>query len=292
MEKSPRKKTLGGYPAIGVVFSITLALFALGLFGNLMIYSSEFGKIVRQNLNVKVYLKSTLTETQRKQLEQTLAAKEFVADGEDRIKFISKDEAEIQLVKEIGDYKQVLGDNPLKDAFVLKIKPDHQDTTTLKKIKAELENVNGILEATYEKHLFDAVNKNFINVSLVLLAIGLIMIVITFLLVNNTLRIAMFSQRFLIRSMQLVGARRWFIQRPFLFRSAGYGLLAGIIASILLWILSGYAQKKIIDLTLIHNQKQFTMMLGLLLVTGILVAVVSTFFSIRKYLQMSLDELY
>lgn len=292
MEKSPRKKTLGGYPAIGVVFSITLALFALGLFGNLLIYSGEFGKIVRENLNVKVYLKSTLTETQRKQLEQTLAAKEFVAEGDDRIKYISKDEAEVELVKQIGEYKQVLGDNPLKDAFIVKIKPDHQDTTTLKKIKAELENVNGILEATYEKHLFDAVNKNITNVSLVLLAIGLIMIAITFLLVNNTLRIAMFSQRFLIRSMQLVGARRWFIQRPFLIRSAGYGLLAGIVASILLWALSDYAQKKIVDLTLIHNQKQFTFMLGLLLITGMVVAVVSTFFAIRRYLQMSLDELY
>ncbi|HEY3403096.1 MAG TPA: permease-like cell division protein FtsX [Ohtaekwangia sp.] len=292
MEKSTRKKTLGGYPAIGVVISITLALFALGLFGNLMIYSSEFGKIVRENLNVKVYLKSTVTETQRKQLEQTLAAKEFVADGDDRIKFISKEEAEIELVKDIGEYKQVLGDNPLKDAFILKIKSDHQDTTTLKKIKAELENINGIIEATYEKHLFDAVNKNFINVSLVLLAIGLIMIAITFLLVNNTLRIAMFSQRFLIRSMQLVGARRWFIQRPFLLRSAGYGLLAGLIAAILLWILSDYAQKKIIDLTLLHNEKQFTLMLGILLLTGMIVAVVSTFFAIRRYLQMSLDELY
>lgn len=292
MEKSTRKKTLGGYPAIGVVVSITLALFALGLFGNLMIYSSEFGKIVRDNLNVKVYLKSTITEAQRKQLEQTLAAKEFVSDGEDRIKFISKEEAEIELVKDIGEYKQVLGDNPLKDAFILKIKPDHQDTTTLKKIKAELENINGIIEATYEKHLFDAVNKNFVNVSLILLGIGVIMIVITFLLVNNTLRIAMFSQRFLIRSMQLVGAKRWFIQRPFLLRSAGYGLLAGVIAAILLWILSNYAQKKITDLTLLHNQKQFMMMLGILLITGMVVACFSTFFAIRRYLQMSLDELY
>jgi len=292
MENSIRKKNLGGYPAIGVIVSITLALMALGLFGNLFIYSSEFGKIVRDNLNVKVYLKSTLTETQRGQLERNLAGKDFVAEGDAPVKFISKDEAEKDLIKEIGDYKQILGDNPLKDAFILKIKPDYQDTTQLKKIEAELESISGIVDVTYEKHLFDAVNKNFINVSIVLLVIAILMIGITFLLVNNTLRIAMFSQRFLIRSMQLVGARRWFIQRPFLVRSAGYGFISGILTAGLMTLLSDYAQKRITDLTLVHNAKQFYMLLLVLIGTGIMVAVVSTYFSVRKYLRMSLDELY
>lgn len=292
MEKITRKKTLGGYPAVGVVFSVTLALFALGLFGNLIIYSNEFGKIVRDNLNVKVYLKSTVTETQRKQVERTLGAKNFVAAGDAPITFISKEEAEKDLVEQIGDYKPILGENPLKDALIIKIKPEFQDTTSLKKIKAELESVNGVLEATYEKHLFDEVNKNFMNVSLVLLVIAFIMIVITFLLVNNTLRIAMFSQRFLIRSMQLVGAKRWFIQRPFLLRAATYGLVAGCITAALLWFLSNYAQQRIGDLALVHNQEHFMVLLGLLLLAGMAVAVFSTYFAIRRYLKMSLDELY
>ncbi|MBT1687303.1 cell division protein FtsX [Dawidia soli] len=292
MEKATRKKKLGGYPAMGVVFSITLALFALGLFGTLMIYSREFGKMVRDNLNVKVYLKSTLTETQRSQLEKTLLGKEYVASGETALKYISKEEAEKDLVAQIGDYKEILGENPLKDAFIVGIKPGFQDTTNLKKIKADLETVNGILEATYEKHLFDAVNKNFFNISIVLIVIAVIMLVITFLLVSNTLRIALFSQRFLIRSMQLVGAKRWFIQRPFLFRAAGYGLLAGALTSALLWMLSDYSQKKLPDIMLVHNQQHFLLLLALLLGTGMIVAVISTFFSIHRYLKMSLDELY
>lgn len=292
MEKATRKKKLGGYPAVGVVFSITLALFALGLFGTLMIYSREFGKMVRENLNVKVYLKSTLTENQRGQLEKTLLGKEYVASGEAALKYISKEEAEKDLVAQIGDYKEILGENPLKDAFIVGIKPGFQDTTNLKKIKADLETVNGILEATYEKHLFDAVNTNFFNISIVLIVIAVIMLVITFLLVSNTLRIALFSQRFLIRSMQLVGARRWFIQRPFLFRAAGYGLLAGALTSALLWALSDYSQKKLPDILLVHNQRHFLLLLALLLGIGMVVAVVSTFFSIHRYLKMSLDELY
>lgn len=292
MEKATRKKKLGGYPAMGVVFSITLALFALGLFGTLMIYSREFGKMVRDNLNVKVYLKSTLTETQRGQLEKTLLGKEYVAPGETALRYISKEEAEKDLVAQIGDYKEILGENPLKDAFIVGIRPEFQDTTNLKKIKADLETVNGILEATYEKHLFDAVNKNFFNISIVLIVIAVIMLVITFLLVSNTLRIALFSQRFLIRSMQLVGARRWFIQRPFLYRAAGYGLLAGALTSALLWTLSDYSQKKLPDIMLVHNQRHFLLLLALLLGTGMIVAVISTFFSIHRYLKMSLDELY
>jgi cell division transport system permease protein len=290
--QSTHKKKLGGYPAIGVVTSITLALFVLGLFGNLIIYSNQFGKIVRDNLNVKVFLKSTLTETQRNQLERTIGSKNFVAKTENAIAFVSKEEAEKDLIKQIGDYKEILGENPLKDAFIVKIATEFQDTTSLKKIKSEIEGMNGVMEATYEKHLFDEVNKNFTNISIALLILAVLLIAVTFLLVNSTLRIALFSQRFLIRSMQLVGAKKWFIQRPFLVRAIGYGLLSSIIASVLLWGFSTYAQDRIADLSLLHNQDYFMALLGLLCVMGIVVATLSTFFAIHKYLKMSLDELY
>ena len=283
---------MGGYPAIGVVTSITLALFVLGLFGTLIIYSNQFGKIVRDNLNVKVFLKSTLTETQRSQIERTIGSKKFVAKADSALIFVSKAEAEKDLVKQIGDYKEILGENPLKDAFIIKVATEFQDTTSLKKIKSELEEINGVLEATYQKHLFDEVNKNFTNISIALLILAVLLIVITFLLVNSTLRIALFSQRFLIRSMQLVGAKKWFIQRPFLARAVGYGLLSGGVASLLLWGLSTYAQDRIADLSLLHNQEYFLALLALISIIGILVATVSTFFSIHKYLKMSLDELY
>lgn len=292
MEKVTRKKKLGGYPAVGVITSITLALFVLGLFGTLLIYSSGFEKMVRDNLNIKVYLKTSLTEPQRNQLEKTIGAKDFVSKAEKPIRFISKEEAEKDLVKQIGDYKQILGENPLKDAFVVNVDPAFQDTAKLKVIKTNLEKMNGVIEATYEKHLYDAVNRNFAKVSIALLCLTALLLTLIFLLVNNTLRLALFSQRFLIRSMQLVGARKWFIQQPFLLRAAGYGVLAGVIASSLLWLLSDYAQKKITDLTALHNQEQFLTLLAILLVVGMIVAVLSTFFSIHRYLKMSLDDLY
>jgi cell division transport system permease protein len=292
MQKATHKKKLGGYPAVGVVTSITLALFVLGLFGTLLIYSNQFGKIVRDNLNVKVFLKSTLTETQRNQIERTIGSKNFVAKSDNALQFVSKEQAEKDLVEQIGDYKEILGENPLKDAFIVKIATEFQDTTNLKKVKSELESINGVLEATYEKHLFDEVNKNFTNISIALLILAVLLIAVTFLLVNTTLRIALFSQRFLIRSMQLVGAKKWFIQRPFLLRAVGYGLLSSAVASLLLWGFSTYAQQRISDLSLLHNQEYFLALLVLISFVGIIVATVSTFFSIHKYLKMSLDELY
>jgi cell division transport system permease protein len=92
--------------------------------------------------------------------------------------------------------------------------------------------------------------------------------------------------------MQLVGAKNWFIQRPFMLRAAGYGLLSGGIAALLMWVTSDYARNKIVDLNLLHREDQFYILLGLLILIGVIVAVVSTFFSIRKYLKMSLDQLY
>jgi cell division transport system permease protein len=120
----------------------------------------------------------------------------------------------------------------------------------------------------------------------------IILLITVALLINNTLRIALFSQRFLIRSMQLVGATKWFIQRPFLLRAAGYGLFGGLLASVSLWLLSDYAQDRIPDLKLLHQQDDFITLLGFLMLAGIVLSVASTLLSIQKYLKMSLDELY
>jgi cell division transport system permease protein len=285
MEKKARKKKLGGYPGIGVVISITLALFVIGLFGLLIIYSQELEHQVRQNIKMQVYLKSNLTETQRLQIENKLLSMDFVNHGEGKgVAFFSKEDAAKKFIAETGeDFTQFIGENPVKDAY---------SKSQMEKIKADLQKMNGVFQVYYVEGLIESVNSNVTKLGFILMGLIVLLLITVILLINNTLRLALFSQRFLIRSMQLVGAKRWFIQRPFLLRAATYGLLAGFITSLLLWSLSDYAQRKITDLALLHNQEHFMMLLGSLVMIGMIVAVIGTFFSINRYLRMSLDQLY
>jgi cell division transport system permease protein len=294
MERVTRKKKLGGYPAVGVVISVTLALFVIGLFSVLVLYSSALETQVRQNIRMQVYLRSNLTSNQRLQVENKLLSLPYIShQAGERLTFISKDEAAKKFIAETGeDFTKFIGENPLRDAYLLTIDPAYHTQSQMQKIKAEIQKMNGVFQVFYVEGVIEAVNDNVTKIALFLGGLILILLITVALLINNTLRIALFSQRFLIRSMQLVGATKWFIQRPFLFRAAGYGLLGGVIASALLWLLSDYAQSKITDLKLLHQQSDFMALLGFLLIAGVILSVVSTLLSIQKYLKMSLDELY
>jgi cell division transport system permease protein len=294
MEKVRNKKKLGGYPAVGVVISITLSLIVIGIFGILIIYSQELEQQVRQNIRVQVYLNSNVTETQRLQIENKLLSQDYVSKEDGRgIVFVSKDDAAKKFIEETGeDFMKFIGDNPLRDAYLVTISRDYHSIKEIEKIKVEIQNMNGVFQVYYVEGLIESVNSNVTKIGLILLGLISVLLLTVALLINNTLRIALFSQRFLIRSMQLVGAKKWFILRPFLMRASGYGFLAGLIASASLWSLTKYAQKNIEDLSILHNQSQFLTLLSVLLLMGIVVAVASTFFSITRYLKMSLDQLY
>ena len=294
MEKVTRKKKLGGYPAVGVVISTTLALFVVGLFGLLIIYSTQLEKQVRQNIRLQVYLKSNITETQRLQIENKILSQNYTYKEKGKaITFVSKDEAAKKFIAETGeDFTKFIGENPLKDAYLVSIDPAFHTKQQMETIKADIEKMKGVFQVFYVEGLIETVNDNVVRIGLILSGVIIILLITVVLLINNTLRLALFSQRFLIRSMQLVGAKNWFIQRPFLLRAAGYGLLSGVVAGIILYLLSDYAKQEISDLSLLHDQEQFLILLSLLLVLGIIVAVSSTYVSIQKYLRMSLDQLY
>jgi cell division transport system permease protein len=295
VQKINTRRKLGSYPYLGVVLSITLALFVIGLFGVLIICAQQFEKIVRENIRVEVYLKNGLTETQRLQVEKKLETLPYVSKqtAENPLRFISKEEAAKKFIEETGeDFTKFLGDNPLHDAYLISIDPKYHTTTSMQKIKTEVEKMNGVFQVVPKEGLIEAVNKNVAKIGLVLAGMVALLLVIVVLLINNTLRLALFSQRFLIRSMQLVGARKWFIQSPFLLRSLGYGILAGILASLSIWAVINYANRNIEDLVILQNKEQLLMLMGSLLLVGAIVAVTSTFISIRKYLKMSLDDLY
>jgi cell division transport system permease protein len=290
-----RKKKLGSYPYVSVVLSISLALFVIGVFGALVIYSKELEGTVRDNVKIQVYLKNQLSAEQTKKIEKELQSKSFTSksDPTSSIQFVSKEDAAKQFIKETGeDFKKFLGENPLRDAYLVKIDPTFHDKASLLKIKGEVEKINGVFQVYYVENVIDSINQNVTKIGLVLMGLVALLLLTVVLLINNTVRLALFSQRFIIRSMQLVGAKRWFIQRPFLFQALWHGALAGAIASAFLFAMISFATKRIEDLNLIQNNDRLFLLAGSLLLIGMIVAVASTYRAVAKYLGLSLDELY
>ena len=257
--KPSRKKKLGSYPHVMVIFSITLALFVIGLFGLLLIHASKLSNLIKESLEVQVYLDRNLTETQLAALQNTFSQKEYIAykGKEAQVRFFSKEEGAREFIEETGeDFLAFLGENPLRDAYILKINPEFATSQELKKIKADLQEIPGVFEVQYVESLIDSINKNLQKLSIILLSFAAILILAAIILINNTVKLALFSQRFLIRSMQLVGATSFFIQRPFLSRATLQGIISGLIAGLLLVALLQYAYYQINELYVLRDELQ------------------------------------
>lgn len=290
-----KKKKLGSYPFVSVIFSISLALFVIGLFGLLMLHANKLTDIVRENIEVQVYLNRTITENERIKIQKILSTKEYILEKEDgpQIRYISKEEAAEQFIRDTGeDFTKFLGENPLRDAYVLVVTPNFHEAEQLREIKADIEEISGVFEVTYLESFIASLNQNLAKVSLILIGFAVLLVIIVMILINNTIRLALFSQRFLIRSMQLVGATKGFIQKPFLIRSWLHGMLGGILAAIFLMLVLEYANRQISDLEQLQEPEKIYLLMAFLLLTGGILGLVSTYRAIRKYLRLSLDELY
>ena len=294
-KQTRRKKRLGSYPYASVIFSITLALFVIGLFGLLLLTSQKLSTLIKEQVEVQVYLQNRLSENQIMGIQKTLASKDFTLqkDQEPQITFISKQEAlESFGTREGEDPEEFLGYNPLRDAFVVKIDPEYQDSLQMTQVKADIEAINGVFEVNYMDNIISDINQNATKIGLILLGFATILLITVIILINNTIKLALFSQRFLIRSMQLVGATNGFIQRPFLLRSLAHGFMAGVLASLLLFLVHQYALSAIPDLEALQDQTRMLMLFAILAVLGSIIGILSTNRAIRKYLKMSLDDLY
>ncbi len=294
-KQTRKKKRLGSYPYLSVIFSISLALFVMGLFGLLLLHTQKLSDLIKEKVEIQVFLQNQLSESQVIGIQKTLASKPFtlIKDNVPQVTFKSKEEALSDFTVKTGeDPLNFLGDNPLRDVYLVKINPEYQDSLQLASIKAEVEAINGVFEVSYLDNIISDINRNTAKIGLILLGFFLVLMITVVILINNTIKLALFSQRFLIRSMQLVGATSGFIQKPFLWRSLGHGILAGLLSSGLLFVLMQYATAEIPDLEALQDRQQMLMLFGTLVLLGAIIGFFSTFRAIRKYLSMSLDDLY
>jgi cell division transport system permease protein len=289
------KKQLGYFKFGSVLFSTTLSLFIVGLFGIILIQASSLTKMIRENIEIQVFLDKGLSQKQLTDLRKNLSERPFVLHTEDSVylRFISDNEAAETFIENTGeDFTKFLEDNPLRDSYVFSVSEEFQSSEQLTLIAKELETQPGVFEVSYMTDLVDSINKNLFKVSLIMGGFILILIVTVIMLINNTIRLALFSQRFLIRSMQLVGATRGFIRKPFLIRAFLFGILAGILASAILFALLEYTKGNIEGFASLQNTELMLLLFAGLIISGGCLSGISTLRSVNKYLNMSLDELY
>ena len=292
--KKIAKKTFGNFPFLSVIFSVSLSLLLLGIFSFFLLTSFQVKKVIQENTEVNIYLNKGISNAQVDQIKRILFTKEYsLSNDENTLSYVSSKQAAEDFSKEIGeDFIDFLGDNPLRDLIILKINSSFFELEKLSSIESDILSIPGVYEIDYSKEMVNNINSNIRNISLVFIGIYLVLSLISFILINNTLRIALFSQRFLIRSMQLVGATSAYILKPFIYRGLLYGLLSGVISSISLYMLILLANDKINGFEMIVSIDQLSIIFITLITTGILMVILSTYSSVNKYLKSSLDDLY
>ena len=272
-----------------VIVSISLVLFMMGLIGLILLQAQKLSTHVKENIGFTVILKDQVKEVEVAHLQKSLDASSYVHATE----YIDRDRAAKELQEDLGeDFVDFLGYNPLLASIDVNLKADYANPDSLKWIEADLMQNPKVEEVFYQRNLVALVNENIQRISLVLLGFSILLLVIAIALINNSIRLAIYSRRFLIRSMQLVGATSSFIRRPFIWRGILNGVYGSIIAIGFLSAVIYFAQNEFPALFDIQDQQLFITLFGIVLLLGILITWFSTFFVVSRYLRLKTDKLY
>ena len=286
--KAPRKRSTPSY--IYSIISITLVLFMLGILGHVVLFSQKVSEYFRESIEISIILKDGLSDADIFQFQKKLEKRPYIKTTE----YISKEKAAQILHDDFGEDLEVLGgSNPLYASINFHMKSGYANSDSLAAIEVELEELPQVQEIYYFKAIVDLINQNIRKVTIVLIAISVMLVLIAITLIDNTIRLAMYSNRFLIKSMQLVGATRWFIIKPFMGRSLLNGFISGVLAVTLLVASLYYAQMQIPTLIVSTDDLfNFALVFVSIILAGIFIAWFSTYRSVSKYLGLKLDDLY
>jgi cell division transport system permease protein len=274
---------------ISTIISISLVLFMLGVLGIILLNAKKISDHVKENIGFSLYLKEGLSENDISRLQQVLEAKEYT----NRIEYINKEEAAEIMKKELGeDFVEFLDFNPLSGSVDLYLNAAYAEEGSAKLIENELKRLPAIKMVDYQMDLIAAVNKNVKKIGLVLLGFSVLLLIVVIALINNTIRLAIYSKRFLIKTMQLVGATGGFIRRPFVARGVLNGFLSGVIAIVLLSGVMYSIKSNLPEFFELQNFNVYGILFGLVVLLGILISWVSTSLAVRKFLRMQSGDLY
>jgi len=274
---------------VSTVVSISLVLFMLGVLGVLVMHASKISDYVRENLELTVVLLADSKEEDVKALTEVLQKSEAVKE----VRLVTKEQAAADMKQELGeDFVSFLGFNPLLASIDVRLRAQFTDTEYVNALKERISEYPVVKEVYFQQSLIDSVNKNIRMFSLVILGFSLLLALVAGALINNTIRIALYSKRLVIKSMRLVGATKGFIQKPFVINGVLQGLLAGVIANLLLATLVWYSSREIPDLAYVTDMMMVVKLMTAVMLGGMIISGVSTFVSVNRYLKRNSAELF
>lgn len=286
-EKYQKRKLISSY--FSVVISIALVLFLLGLLGLLVLNTKKVADYFKETISVGIYFKDNAKEVEMKQLEKSLS----LADYTKSIQFLSKEEAAETFSEDLGEnFVEYLGENPLQNSIDLHLNADFVSAATVEEIATELSSKDFVDEVTYDKPLISLLNDNIKKISLWVLVISAIFTLIAVLLINSSIRLSVYAKRFTIKTMQMVGATKRFIRRPFIWKSVRLGMLGSLVALLGMGAVLYYSDKSFPELELLAQPLWLVLLFVGVFLLGILITWISTFFATQRFLNLKTDELY
>jgi cell division transport system permease protein len=286
-EKHQKRRLISSY--FSVVLSISLVLFLLGILGLLVLNAKSVSDNFKEQVILTIYLEDTSKEVEIKQLEKSLVLSDYVK----QTKFISKESAADFMKLEYGeDFLDDVGYNPLKNSIEVNLKADYVTARRLDSITDSTMKKNFVEDIKYDKDLVSLMNSNVKRLSLWILIISGIFTGIAVLLINSSIRLAVNSKRFSIKTMQMVGATKKFIRRPFIWRSIRLGIIGSLLALIGMGVVLYYVDKSFPEFELAQNQLSIGVLFSCVFLIGVFITWWSTFFATQRFLNLKTDQLY
>lgn len=271
------------------VISISLVIFLIGLTTTLILFAGDLSVAVRENISLSVVLNENAKASDVQKLQKKLDAEDYTKSTE----YISKEQAIAELTEELGhDPTEFLGYNPLLASLELKLVSEYANNDSIAKIEKSLRRLPEVREVIYQKNLVQAVNDNVQRISIFLLALSALLLVVSYALISNTVRLSIYAKRFLIHTMKLVGATGRFIRKPFLAQGMLIGLLSSFIAMGMLSLSMFWAQSEIGKMLSTEFVDSILVSFAVMIISGLLITFISTYISVSRYLKLSLDSMY
>ena len=286
-ETFQKRRLISSY--FSVVLSISLVLFLLGLLGLLVLNSKKVGDYFKEQIPLVVFLKDNAKEAEITQLKQSLALADFTKEAI----YVTKEQAALKHSATIGeDFMEYLGDNPLQNSIDVRLLAKFVTPQKIEDIVTKLKNKDFVDDVVYDKPLIEKLTDNITKISYWVISVAGVFLIIAILLINSSIRLSVYSKRFTIKTMQMVGATKRFIRLPFILRSLRLGFLGAFLAIIAMGGVVYYSDKSFPDLELLNDKMMLGSLFGFVLLMGLFISWISTYFATQRFLNLKTDELY